>query len=89
MKQNALAPCFNECFDYSVTEEMSMAMDDITLTLFIIDFEHNDIMGVVNIGNTVNSTSGKRHWTEMMRCPLQKVCFWHSVQPANKTSLDF
>ena len=81
VKQNTLSPYFNESFDYKVTEEMGAAMDDITLTLLIIDFDHNDAMGVVHIGKTVCSASGRKHWDEMMQCPLQKVCFWHSIQP--------
>ena len=83
IKHNTLAPVYNESFNCKVTEEMSDEMDKITVSFYVIDFDHvlwNDIMGVVKIGKNVDSTLSREHWHQVLHSPRQGVSFWHPIQ---------
>ena len=85
IKHNTLAPVYNESFSCTVTEEMNMTMDSVTVSFYVIDYDYllrNDIMGAVIIGNNVESKLGRRHWNEVLRSPRQPVSFWHAIQMA-------
>ena len=83
VKHNTLHPVYNESFSYKLTEEMNV--DDISLSFYIVNldrFSWNDIIGVSTIGLSVNSKVGKKHWTELMQFPCQRISYWHSIQLA-------
>ena len=85
VKRNTLQTVYNESFSYKLTEEMSMAMSDVALSFRVLDydrFSRHDTMGVVDIGRNASSKLGKKHWTEIMLSPRQRISFWHSIQPA-------
>ena len=63
-----------------------MAMDSVTVSFYVIDYDYllrNDIMGVVTIGNNVESKRGRRHWNEVLQSPRQPISFWHAIQLAS------
>ena len=58
VKCKALAPVYDERFECKVTEEISRGMDKIII-YYVIDYDYilwNDVMGVVSIGNNVDTT---------------------------------
>lgn len=85
VKRHTLSPVYNENFNYEVSEEMSMSMDSITISFYVVDFDYvlrNDTMGVVTIGKNVSNKLGRRHWNQVLQSPRQGVSFWHPVQQA-------
>ena len=86
VKHNSLAPVYNECFSYTLPKEMSMALNNITVSVFVIDVHHlspNEAMGVVTIGENANCLSGRKHWAEVIQSD-QLISFWHPIQLPKK-----
>ena len=96
VKRNTLAPVYNETFIYGVTEDIKMAIDvdNIMISFYIIDFDRlmpNNKIGVVNIGKLVSSELGRKHWSEVLQTPQQRISFWHPIQliqPRLRTQMD-
>ena len=62
---------------------MALDIDSIMISFHIKDFDYfsqNDKMGVVNIGKHANSKLGRRHWSEMLQSPCERISFWHPIQ---------
>ena len=72
VKCKVLAPVYDERFECKVTEEVSRDMDKITISLCVIDHDYvlqNDVMGVVSIGNNVDTKLGRKHWRQGAAVP--------------------
>ena len=85
VKCKVLAPVYDERFECKVTEEMSRDMDKITISLYVIDYDYvlrNDVMGVVSIGNNVDTKLGRKHWRQVLQSSRQGISFWHPIQLA-------
>ena len=85
VKHKTSAPVYNEIFIYEGAEDMKMAIDvdSIMISFYIIDFDHlmpNDKIGVVNIGKQASSELGRKHWSEVLQSPQQRISFWHPIQ---------
>ena len=80
MKKNTLVPVFNESFVFDVA---MMDLSDIRLDILVMDYDRftaNDLMGVVIIGESSPSESGRSHWDEMMASPKHRMSRWHSLR---------
>ena len=87
VKHKTLAPVYNECFSYEVTEDMRMAMDieNVMISFAVFDHDHwmpNDKMGYVSIGKDADSKLGRQHWDEVLKCSQHRISFWHPIQLA-------
>ena len=83
VKRNTLAPVYNESFSYEVTEDVKATMDtdNIMISFYVSDY---DVLSqnttAVHIGKHAKSELGRRHWSEVLKSPCQRISFWHPIQ---------
>ena len=76
---NTLSPVFNEPFRFNIED---MDVNNFFMQLVVMDYDRftqDDVIGVVHIGQSVESEVGRKHWSDVLSTPTQSVLRWHSI----------
>lgn len=79
VKKKTLVPIYNESFRFDISDK---DIHFVRMDLIVMDhdvFGRNDTMGVVQLGEGSDHTSGRLHWTEMISSPRNPISRWHSL----------
>ena len=86
VKKKTLVPIYNENFRFDLTD---MDINYVRLDLIVMDHDilgRNDMMGLVQLGQGSDHSTGRIHWTEMISSPRNPISRWHSLaQPMAST----